>query len=330
MKKNIACIILAAGKGERMKSAMPKVLHEICGRPMLAYVLDLVKELKLSQAIAVINHQHGEVKQFLRPFRVKPVLQKNPLGTADAVKQALPLLNNFKGDCLVLYGDIPLLTKETINKLLDFHQKNNSDATLLTSTLAKPQGYGRILRDKYCGICGIIEEKDANDFQKAIKEVNTGIIVFKKEKLAQALKLIKANNRKKEFYLTDAIGILYKNNSLIESVKVEDISEAMGINSRVELAKANQVMQKRLNEKVMKEGVTLLDPDSTFIGYGAKIGADTTIYPFTVVENDVTIGKRCSIGPFVHLRKGTRLKDDILVGNFVEMVRSTIEEKSLA
>ncbi|MDD5653994.1 MAG: DapH/DapD/GlmU-related protein, partial [Candidatus Omnitrophica bacterium] len=238
--------------------------------------------------------------------------------------------NSFKGDILILYGDIPLLTKETINKLLNFHQKNNADATLLTSLIAKPHGYGRILRDNYCTIRGIIEEKDANEFQKSIKEVNTGIIVFKKEKLAQVLKLIKPNNRKKEYYLTDAVALLYKNSALIESVKVEDFSEAMGINSRVELSKANQVMRKRLNERMMKEGVTLLDPDSIFIDYGAKIGADTVIYPFTVIENDVKIGKRCSIGPFAHLRKGTRLKDDILVGNFVETVRSTIAEKSFA
>jgi len=330
MKNNLTVIILAAGKGERMKGAMPKVLHEVCGRPMLSYVLDLVKSLKISQAITVIGHKHAEVSQFLRPFRAKSILQKKLIGTADAVKQALSLLKNFKGDVLILYGDIPLLTKETIKKLLDYHQKNNLDATLLTSTIEKPHGYGRILRDKYATISGIVEEKDADDFQKAIKEINTGIIVFKKEKLADALKYVKANNRKKEYYLTDTIGILYKKQSMIESVKVEDIDQAMGINSRVDLARANKIMRKRINEKLMKEGVSLLDPSSTFINYGAKIGADTTIYPFTVIENDVKIGKRCSIGPFAHLRKGTRLKDDILVGNFVEIVRSEIDEKTLA
>lgn len=306
-----------------MKSDIPKVLHPVCGRPMLGYVLDLAGELKIKNIITVLGHKHQDVRKLLKPG-IKVVLQKRLKGTADAVKEALPLLRSFKGTVLILYGDIPLLKKETIQKLLDYHVKNDLAATILTAKLDKPGSYGRILRDKYCGICGIAEAKDADDFQKDIQEVNTGIICFDKDKLAGALKLIKANNLKKEYYLTDAIGILYKKGCIIDGVRIDDIDESLGINSRSELAKANSIMQKRINEGLMQKGVTILDSDSTFIGYTAEIGADTTIYPFTVIESDVKIGKHCSIGPFIHLRESTRLDDNVVAGNFLEIVRSNI------
>ncbi|MFA5410370.1 MAG: DapH/DapD/GlmU-related protein, partial [Candidatus Omnitrophota bacterium] len=242
----------------------------------------------------------------------------------------LPLLKNFKGTLLVLYADNPLLKKETLVKLLEYHRQNNLDATLLVASLDKPAGYGRILRDKYAAVSGIVEEKDADDFQKEIKEINTGIMCFKKEKIARALKRVKPENKKKEYYLTDAIGIIYKDGGLIDSVRLGDINEALGVNSRLDLARANKIMQARINEGFMKEGVTILDPDSTFINYGAKIGRDSVIYPFTVIESGVIIGKHCSVGPFAHLREGTRLKDNCLIGNFVEAVRSVIGSKTIA
>ncbi len=328
MNKNIAAIILAAGKGERMKSVMPKVLHPLCGRPMLEYVLDLTQELKIKNNILVLGHKADEVKKRLRP-RVKPVIQKRLVGTADAVKTALSALKGFKGTVLMLYGDIPLLKKETIKSLIDYHQKNNLDATILTASLDKPKGYGRVLRDRLGNISGIIEEKDADDYQKEIKEINTGIICFNKNKLASALKDVRPNNRKKEYYLTDVISIFYKNNYITSAVKISDINEALGINSRVDLARANRIMQQRINEKLMLSGVGIIDPGSTFINYGVKVGADTTIYPFTVIENDVTIGKYCSVGPFVHLREGTCIENDCLVGNFLEIVRSRLSAKTL-
>jgi len=321
--KNIACIILAAGKSVRMKSDTPKVLHPICGRPCLSYVLDLVYALKIKDIIAVLGHKHLDVRKLLKPG-IKVVIQKRLLGTADAVKEAMPLLKNFKGTVLVLYADNPLLKKETIKKLLEQHIKNNSDATLLTAKMDKPSGYGRILRDKYCAICGIVEEKDADDFQKDIQEINTGIICFNKDRLLDALKHVRPNNRKKEYYLTDTIGVLHKKGSVLENVAITDINEALGINSRSELAKVNSIMQKRINEELMHSGITIVDPDSAFIGYGAKIGQDTTIYPFTVIESNVKIGKRCFIGPFAHLREGTHLQDDIVAGNFLEVVRAKI------
>lgn len=329
MNKNIGCIILAAGKGTRMKSSIPKVLHTICGRPMLNYVLELAKSLRIKKAVIVLGHKAREVKELL-PADIKVVTQKKLLGTADAVRQALPLLKNFNGTVLVLYADNPLLKLRTIKKLLKHHIENNLDATLLTAKMEMPAGYGRILRDKYSSICGIVEEKDADDFQRNIQEINTGIVCFSKDRLSSALKYVEPNNRKKEYYLTDTIGILYNRGGLIGSVQLSDINEALGINSRQDLAKANSIMRKRINQELMEKGVTIVDPESTFISYGTRIGEDTAIYPFTVIEKDVRIGKHCLIGPFAHLREGTYLGDGVVAGNFLEIVRSKVFSKTLA
>ncbi|MDD5561601.1 MAG: NTP transferase domain-containing protein [Candidatus Omnitrophica bacterium] len=327
MKKDIAVIILAAGKSTRMKSDTPKVLHNLCGRPMLGYVLDLVASLKPKQVVAVLGFKQELVRKII-PKGVRITIQKKLLGTADAVKTGLMALKGFKGAVLVLYGDNPLLKKETLKKLLEYHIENNIDATLLTAQLKKPSGYGRIIRDRYFSICGIVEEKDADEVQKDIKEINTGIMAFKKESLSGNLKYIRADNRKKEYYLTDIIGILAKKKYLVDGLKVDNSREALGINTREELAKANSLMQERINEKLMQAGVTIVDPASTFINFGTAIGTDTVIYPFTVIERGVKIGKRCSVGPFAHLREGTELKDDVTAGNFIEMVRSKIGAKT--
>jgi len=310
-----------------MKSEMPKVLHKLCGRPMLGYVLDLVTTLKPKHVVAVLGYKQELVRKIL-PKGVKIVIQNKLLGTADAVKVGLSALSGFKGTVLVLYGDNPLLKKETLTKLLDYHVKNNVDATLLTAKLKKPFGYGRIIRDKYFTVCGIVEEKDADEVQKDILEINTGIIAFKKESLANNLKFISPNNRKKEYYLTDIVSILAKKDYLVDAVKVEDVREAPGINTRVELAKANSIMQRRINDKFMLDGITIIDPATTFINFGTKIGVDSVIYPFTVIERDVKIGKRCQVGPFAHLREAVQLKDDVTAGNFIEMVRSSIGAKT--
>ena len=327
--KNVAAIILAAGEGTRMKSGLPKVMHHICGRPMLGYVLDLVRSLGISRSIPVLGHKYQEVKMALRPG-MKFAVQRRLLGTADAVRCGLRLLGDFKGTVLVLYGDAPLLKKETLEKLLRHHIENGLDATVLSARIDDPAGYGRMLRDKYSNLCGIREDKDADDFEKEIKEVNTGIICFKKEVLSRALTQIRANNRKREYYLTDAIAVIHKQGGLAESVLIKDVIEAMGINSRKDLARANAVMQRAINEGLMAQGVSIVDPDSSFISYGARIGRDTTIYPFTVIERGVRIGRRCSIGPFAHLKEGTSLSDDVVAGNFLEIVRSSIASKTWA
>jgi bifunctional UDP-N-acetylglucosamine pyrophosphorylase/glucosamine-1-phosphate N-acetyltransferase len=327
MKKNTACIILAAGKGKRMKSAIPKVLHKLAFRPMLLYVLDLVKRLKLAPSVAVVGYKYQLVEPCIG-LETKVAIQKSLRGTADAVREGLALIKNFKGNVLILYGDMPLLKKGTVAKLIKEHTGNGAAATMLVATVKKPADYGRILRDKYGSICGIVEEKDADDFQKGIKEINTGIVIFDKSRLQRALAGVRANNRKKEFYLTDVIGILYRQGCLIESVKVEDIKEALGINSRVELAEADTIMRRRINEELMRQGVSIVDPATAFISYGTTIGADTVIYPFTVIESNCIIGRHCSVGPFVHLREQTRLADSVTLGNFIEVTRSTISSES--
>jgi len=306
-----------------MKSETPKVLHRICGRPVLSYVLDMVKELKADKVVAVLGYKQEEVRKVL-PKEVKVAIQHKLIGTADAVKAALPALKGFKGTVLVLYGDTPLLKKDTISKLLKYHNENGMAATLLVAQLNKPAGYGRILRDKLTNICGIREDKDADDFEKDIKEINTGIICFNKQSLSSVLGRIRANNRKKEYYLTDAVTLLYNSGKLVDGIKIADINEALGINSRVELAKANSIMLARINEKLMLEGVSIVDPSSAFISYGVKIGRDSVIYPFTVIESSVKIGKRCSIGPFAHLREGTIIENDVVLGNFFEAVRARV------
>ncbi|MCX5713450.1 MAG: NTP transferase domain-containing protein [Candidatus Omnitrophica bacterium] len=328
MNRDIAVIILAAGKGERMKSAMPKVLHPVCARPMLGYVLDLVKGLKVSRAVAVLGHKYEEVKKILDPG-IKIVIQKGLRGTGDAVRQCEKALKGFNGMVLVLYGDTPLLKPETIRQLLAHHRQAKPAATLLTVNTTDPAGYGRIIRDKYSTISGIAEDKDADDYQKTIQEINTGIICFDKDALFGALRKIRPNNAKKEYYLTDVIALLYKGNRIIENISIKDTHEALGINSRKELALANRIMQKRINDRFMQDGISIIDPDSAFISFGTKIGADSTIYPFTVIERDVKIGKSCSVGPFVHLREGTLLEDNTVVGNFIEIVRSRIGKRTL-
>ena len=329
MRKKTAVIILAAGKGTRMKSAVPKVMHKICGRPMLGYVIDLARSLNPQDIAVVLGHKYNLIKKEI-PAKVSVAIQKRLIGTADAVKTGLDRLKGPKDSVLILYGDVPLLKKDTLLKLLKRHTESKADATLLTAYVKKPKGYGRILRDKYFSICGIAEEKDADEFQKDIKEVNTGIMCFNIISLKRALVKVRPNNNKKEYYLTDVIRILYSQGKIVEGVKIDDREEAMGINSRVELARANTIMQSRLNEKFMLSGVSIIDPSTTFISYDSKIGADSIIYPFTVIESNVKIGKRCSIGPFARLREGSRISDDVTLGNFLEITRAKIGKNTFA
>jgi bifunctional UDP-N-acetylglucosamine pyrophosphorylase/glucosamine-1-phosphate N-acetyltransferase len=230
----------------------------------------------------------------------------------------------------VLYADHPLLKKGTLKKLLHYHRENYPEVTLLTAKLKNPSGYGRILRDKYGSISRIVEEKDADSFQKDIKEINIGCACFNAQKLLTALKKVRRNNRKREYYLTDVIEIIYKAGGRIESVKLLDPTEGQGINSRSDLARANRIMQARIIQEHLENGVGVVDPQTTFIDWDVAIGADTRIYPFTVIERDVKIGKRCSIGPFAHLRPGTTIESDSAVGNFVELVRCKVSRYTLA
>lgn len=330
MDKKFAGIILAAGEGTRMKSATPKVLHPLCGRPMLAYVLDLAKKLNLSKTLVVVGNKKELLKGLLDQCRAKAVYQAERLGTADALKRARGILRGSSGNILILYGDQPLLQAKTLKELMRKHLASCASATILTASMEDPGGYGRIVRDNYARVTAIIEDKDATNEQKNIKEVNTGIICFKKNDLFKAIAKIKPDNAKREYYLTDAIKIMAGEGLIVESLCITvDPAQAQGINSRQDLAQAQKIMRLRILDNLMASGVSIVDPQATHIDYDCKIGPDTIIYPFTVVEKDVIIGKFCSIGPFCHLRPGTRIEDRVIIGNFTEVARSRIGGETL-
>lgn len=324
MKKKLVGIILAAGEGTRMKSLLPKVLHLICGKPMLAYVLDLAKKIKLTNTFAVLGHKKELFKDLLNEYKVKTIYQEKLLGTADAVNRAKNALKNFTGNILILYGDQPLLSEETLEKLIARHAESDASATILTANVENPFGYGRIVRDNYSRIRAIIEEKDATGEQRNKGEINTGIICFKKEPLFKAIAKIKPNNAKKEYYLTDAIRIMADEGLLIEYLSIDDSKEAQGINSKGDLAIAYDFIRKKIINEFMDEGITIVDPNTTYIDCDCDIGEDTVIYPFTIIERGVKIGKFCSIGPFCHLRGQTVVDDNATIGNFTELARSRI------
>lgn len=330
MDKKFAGIILAAGEGTRMKSAIPKVLHPLCARPMLAYVLDLAKKLKLSKTLVVVGNKKELLKDLLDEYQAKTVYQAKRLGTADAVKRAQGILRSFSGNILILYGDQPLLQAKTLKELMQKHLASCTSATILTASMEDPCGYGRIVRDNYARITAIIEDKDATNEQKNIKEVNTGIICFKKNDLFKAIAKIRPDNAKREYYLTDAIKIMAGEGLVVESLCITvDAAQAQGINSRQDLSQAQKIMRLRILDSLMASGVSIVDPLTTHIDYDCKIGQDSIIYPFTVIEKDVIIGKFCRIGPFCHLRPGTRIEDRAAIGNFTEVVRSRIGGETL-
>lgn len=322
--RTLHAIILAAGEGTRMKSELPKVLHPICGRPMIAYALDLATATGVKQPIVVLGHGAERVKPLL-PKEAKVAIQSKALGTGDAVIAARRALGGAIGDILILYADTPLLRRTTVQKLVESHFKTNATCTLLSAHLADPSGYGRITRNENGQIVGIIEEAEANAAQRAIREVNIGPLVCKLQALVEALAVLKPSSAKKELYLTDIVShIARQEGAKIQAIKVEEISEALGINSRTELARAIGVIRQRIVDAHLHNGVTIEDPRSTFIDHGVSIGNDTTIHPYTVIQTGVSIGKRCSIGPFARLRSGVSIADDVRVGNFVELVRAKV------
>ncbi|MBL7092067.1 MAG: NTP transferase domain-containing protein [Candidatus Omnitrophica bacterium] len=325
--KDIVGIILAAGEGTRMKSAHPKVLHKVGGKPMLEYMLELLRRLEINRCIVVVGHKAEKVKEILKKSsagKVKTVRQPKLLGSADAVWQAKDSFSNFKGSVLVVYGDTPLISEQSLKKLVRFHKMNQVSCTILTAILKNPTGFGRVLRGEDNRIVRIVEEQDADTYEKAIGEINVGAYCFRAKELFSVLEQIKPDNVKKEYYLTDAIGALSKKRAKIGSVYVGAQEEAFGINSRHDLSRASTVINKRNIERLASGGVTVMDPATTFIYGDIEAGRDTIIYPHTVIEGRVKIGKGCQIGPFARLRSGTVLEDDVQLGNFVEIVRSRV------
>ena len=322
--RNIIAIILAAGKGTRMKSAIPKVLHSILGRSIISYISDAVKEANISYALIIAGHGSELLKKAMKGTKI--LIQKELTGSASAVLTAKKFLGDYSGDILVICGDTPLIKSDTIRKLVEKHKESKASLTILTAKLKNPTGYGRILRKTNGRIFKIAEEGETGLLEDAINEVNVGTYCFKAKDLFDALVKVKPDNKKKEFFLTDTIGILATQGKEIDSVILEGIEEMIGINTRKDLAVATRILKDRVMDELMSAGVTIEDPASTTICPGVKIGNDTVIHSNTIIESDVKIGRNCRIGPFARLRPGVRLADDVEVGNFVELVRTKIDK----
>ena len=320
---NIKAIILAAGRGTRMKSETPKVLHKVCGKPVLEYVLDITKALRSLTTYVVVGHASQKVRDALGDG-VTFVEQDQLLGTADAVRRCVPYLKNYSGTVLVLCGDTPLLSKNIVASLLKQHKRSKASATVLTANIGKPHGYGRIVRDKDGRFVAIREQKDASDIEDKIKEINVGVYCFNSKDLFVSLKKVKLNPGKKEFYLTDVIELLLADGKQVSTFTTQDETVAFGINTREDLAQAQMIIRSRILSKHMLSGVTIIDPFTTFIEAGVFIGRDTVIHPMTLIHTDVRIGKNCSIGPLSRIRPGTRISDGVEIGNFAEVSRASL------
>ncbi|MDO8581095.1 MAG: NTP transferase domain-containing protein [Candidatus Omnitrophota bacterium] len=326
--KALRTIILAAGKGARMKSELPKVLHTVCGKTLLQYIIDIAKSIGSGKIFIVLGYKR-DVVQMTLPKDATAVLQKRLLGTADAVRCTQKFFRGFRGDVLILCADTPLLRKTTVKSLIRKHKKTKAACTVLTMVVHNPDGYGRIIRDESGRVVAIREDKDAVGLERNIAEVNTGAYCFRSQDLFSFLKGISLNAKKKEFYLTDIIALLKEKDLRVETIETEDSKEALGINTREDLAVAGAVLRQRVLKELMDQGVSIVDPQTTYIDASAKIGKDTTIRPFTVIENNVTIGRECMIGPFARLRAGTRIGDAVEVGNFTEVSRTRIGHRTL-
>lgn len=323
---DIKAVILAAGKGTRMKSeTTPKVLHQIMGKTLLGYVLDNVKNFA-SEEFVIVGHHADNVEKFVKDNydSAKTVLQSPQLGTGHAVSMVCPSLENYDGLVLILCGDTPLVKEETLKSFVEFHRTNNSDLTVMSTIFENPQNYGRIIRESDNSLKCIVEEKDATSEQREIKEVNAGIYCLNWGKIKSAFSQLKSNNAQGEYYLTDIISWGKEQKLNVNAYILENSDEIYGINSRLNLAEAAKMMNRRNLEKYMENGVTIVDPDSTWISEDTQIGQDTIIYPATYIEGKNTIGKNCKIGPCAHLRGGVEVCDNVKVGNFVEVKKSKI------
>ena len=324
-------IILAAGKGTRMKSETPKVLHKIMDKTLLGYVLDNVKNI-VDESFVIVGHHAEEVEQFVKDNyeSAKTVLQSPQLGTGHAVSMVCPYLNDFDGQVIILCGDTPLITEKTLKAFVEHHNSINSDITVMSTIFEDPTNYGRIIRESDNTLKCIVEEKDATPEQKAVKEVNAGIYCLNWGKIKNAFSQLKSNNAQGEYYLTDIIEWGKSNKLNVNAYILENNEEIYGINSRINLAEATKMMNRRKLTELMTNGVTIVDPDCTWISEDTEIGQDTIIYPSTYLEGKNKIGKNCKIGPFAHLRGGVEIADNVKIGNFVEVKKAKIDSNTNA
>lgn len=351
-------VILAAGMGTRMKSKMPKVLHKVCGKPLSKWVIDASKAAGADKVCAVVGHKAETVKEVLGDV-CEFALQAEQKGTGHAVMQAIDVIKNSKGEVVILNGDTPLITAETINKAIEYHKNNGNQATVITAILDDATGYGRIVRDNDGSVLKIVEQKDASEEEKKINEVNSGMYVFDAQVLVYALDKITPNNAQGEYYLTDTLEILLSAGKKIGGYAISDNDEIRGINDRVQLNEAEKIMQKRINEYHMRNGVTMRNPESVYIEDGVEIGNDTEICQNVTIKSGTKIGSDCVIGsgsmldravihdgvdvlssvilesevdegthvgPFAYIRPNCHVGKEVKVGDFVELKNSNIDD----
>ena len=359
---NRMAIVLAAGKGTRMRSDLYKVLHTVCGLPMVEHVIRAVKQSGVTQVVSIVGHGAEQVKEVLQDAS-QYALQREQLGTGHAVLQAKDLLGNQEGNTLVICGDTPLLTGDTLTELFAYHEQSGARATILTALADDPTGYGRVIRSASGDVLKIVEQKDASPEELAVQEINTGTYVFDNQALFSALSQVTNENAQGEYYLPDVIEIMKSQGDAVSAHIMSDMNEALGVNDRVALAQATDLMGRRINERHMRNGVTLIKPDTTYIEVDVEIQSDTVVEPGVVLKGRTQIGSKCfigaqteivesviadnvsitqsviehstvqsgtSIGPFAHLRPNSQLGHNVHVGNFVEVKNSKLGDGTKA
>jgi bifunctional UDP-N-acetylglucosamine pyrophosphorylase/glucosamine-1-phosphate N-acetyltransferase len=310
----LAAVILAAGQGTRMKSALIKILHPLAGRQMIRHVLLAVQEVGADRVVCVVGYQREQVKDALGGLpSVEFAVQEDQRGTGHALKCASPALEGFDGDVLVVCADTPLLTRETLHEVVEVHREHGARATLLVAELPDPTGYGRVVLDSEGGVLRIVEQKDADEPTRRIRLINTGVYCFAWRTVGPLLDRLSADNAQGELYLTDVMEMLAEAGTPARSVLLADPQELMGVNDRAQLAEAEAVLRDRIRRRLMREGVTFVSPDTTLIDADVQIGPDTVIYPGVIIEGVSSVGRESVIGPFTrianaHLGRGVELK----------------------
>jgi bifunctional UDP-N-acetylglucosamine pyrophosphorylase/glucosamine-1-phosphate N-acetyltransferase len=356
---DIYAVVLAAGKGTRMKSKLYKVLHPVCGKPMVQHVIDSLQNLNPTETMVVVGHGAQLVQEQVGSDGITYVLQEEQLGTGHAVKMARERLANKDGITLVVCGDTPLLTEQTLSNLIHAHKEKQADVTVLTTHVVDPTGYGRMVRNEEGNVNKIVEQKEATPKELEITEINTGVYAFSTRKLLESLDKVSNDNVQGEYYLTDCVQVLNIIGGKVSAYITNDADEIMGINDRVALAEAEQIMRKRINRYHMREGVTIIDPMTTYIGADVVIGQDTVVQPGTTLSGKITIGEDCiigpgtelrdvvvgkgttiqhsvateseigdgtSVGPYAYIRPGSKIGNGCKIGDFVEVKNSRVED----
>lgn len=294
--EQIISVVLAAGEGKRIKSKYSKVVHKVCGMEIIKWVCSAIKDAGVGETILVVGHKSDQVKNCMGD-KVHYAKQEQLLGTGHAVMQAQSYFEGKDGLVLILCGDTPLITSETISNTIKFHKDNKNSATVISADLDDPTGYGRIVRGSNGEVQRIVEHKDASEDERTIKEVNSGMYCFTIKDLVESLSQLNNNNSQGEYYLTDTLEILLNKNLKVGAIKIKDNKQILGINNRVQLAEAANILKERILNRHMESGVTIIDPGSTFIDNDIHIGIDTIIYPSTILEGKTIIGEDCVIGP---------------------------------